>query len=127
MREKTPAIAAQEQLIYRELINYVELIAATRLTERPEDFMEYAKKQPAFLLIASSLAQNGQLLLSSHTLSPAALRQDHLNAIDMPVIATYGRTSVLTALLLPRIRDLAAEAIDIAEEIDQMKGGIGIA
>ena len=125
MRNKTEAIKAQEQLLYSEMIRYVELIASTRNIERFEDFLDYAKKRPAFLLVASSLGLNGQILISSHNISPAALRQDHLNAIEMSVIAKYGRTSVTTALMISRMRNMSGEVIEIAEEIGQMRGGIG--
>lgn len=125
MREKSHTISAQEQLVYRELTKYVELVAASRLTGNPEDFIELDKKQPSFLVVASSLGQKGQLLLSSHNLSPASLRQEHLDALEMPMVAQYGRTSVTTALMLSYIHQHVSEVIDVAEEIDQMKGGIG--
>jgi hypothetical protein len=125
MRNKTEAIKAQEQLLYSELIKYVELIASTRDVERFEDFLDYANKRPAFLLVASSLGLNKQILISSHNISPASLRQDHLNAIEMPVIAKYGRTSITTALMISRMRSMSEEVIEIAEEIGQMRGGIG--
>lgn len=125
MRIKTPAIKAQETILYNELIKYVELVASTRHTERPEDFLDYAAKRPAFLLVASSLSVGNDLIISSHNISPASLRQDTLEPIEMPVIAGYGRTSIATALMISRMRAISTEVIDIAEEVGEMRGGVG--
>jgi hypothetical protein len=125
MRLKNEAIKAQQQLLYNELIKYVELIASVRDIEQFEDFIDFAKRRPAFLIVTSSLSLNKKVLISSHNLSPATLRQDHLNSIEMPVIAQYGRTSITIALMISRMRKMAGEVIEIAEEIGQMRGGIG--
>ncbi len=124
MRQKSTIIKAQEQLVINELTKYIELIAATR-NINVEDFVDYASRRPAFMLVAASIGNSNDLLMSSHVLSPATLRQNHLEAIEMKVAAQYGRSSAATLLMQRVFRDKASEIIEIAEEIGQMAGGIG--
>jgi hypothetical protein len=124
VRTKSTALKAQEQVVVSELIKYVELIAATR-SINVEDFIDYATRRPAFLLVAASIGGSNDLLMSSHVLSPATLRQDHLEAVEMKMAAQYGRSSAATLLMARLFRDKASEIIEIAEEIGQMAGGVG--
>ena len=124
MTEKTTAIKAQEQVVFNELVKYVELVASIRDT-KTEDFVDYASRRPAFLLVTASIGNNREMLMSSHVLSPASLRQDNLDAIDMKVAANYGRTSVAVAMAATAMKGQYQEIMEVAIEIESMSGGIG--
>jgi hypothetical protein len=122
--EKTTAIKAQEKVVFNELIKYVELVASIR-DHKAEDFIDYGSRRPAFLLVTASIGNDREMLMSSHVLSPASLRQEHLDPIEMKIAADYGRTSVAVAMAASAMKGQFQEIMEIAIEVESMSGGIG--
>lgn len=124
MRSKTDVIQKQEQVLYKELVKYIELIAATR-SSHLDDFVDYEKKCPAFFMAGISLNDVQTPLISHHVVSPATLHQEDLQAMDMEIIAGYGMPSIIAALFGQKIIETSEEIVLTANYIHQMKGGVG--
>ena len=124
MNTKTAALKAQEQLVYRELTRYVELVASFR-DQHSEEFLDLEKRNPAFMILAASQSRSGHLLMSAHTLTPASMRQNHMGAIEMSTAINFGITSAAAALAANSMRQVVPDVIETAEEMADMNLGIG--
>lgn len=124
MTDKTTALKAQEQIVVDALIKYVELVSSIR-GRYIEDLIDYKDRRPAFLVVASSEANDGSLFMSMHQLTPATLRQDHLAPLEMRNNALFGVTSVATAMAASTFKDKATDIIEVSEEIMTMADGVG--
>ena len=118
------AIRAQEQILYNELVKYVELVSDEK-TDFIGELEGFARKRPAFHITAIVKGESVPLMFTSHVLSPAVMRQDSLEPLDMTTVATFGRVSIAAALIGGRMQHIVRDVTDIALEIEQMKGGIG--
>jgi len=121
---KTTALKAQEQVVVEALIKYVEMVAVLR-DHAVNDLINYEEREPAFLIIGSSLANDGNLFMTAHQLSPATLRQNDLEPLTMQTTTQFGITSVSTALATKNFKGSAPEIIESAEDMMPMFHGVG--
>jgi len=126
MKTTFSAIKAQEKIVYAELIKYLGLVANIQ-EEFVGEYEDLERKRPAFFISSIIRGVSMPLIFSSHMISPATLRQEDYEPLDMQTVVTYGTPSIAAALLKTRLDREVQDITTVTLELEQMSHGVGLA